>query len=267
MQNCVQSVFDTSILSLYMAFIHVLKTGTYSWPFHTCAQSFFLTCILSLYMPFIHVYVLKIRPTAHSHDLATFMRSCISFFLTPNLSLYMAVIHVLKTYLHILLVWHDLAALVLNPFFSSLVSFHCTWHSYTLLSYDLVTLTHSVFPCLRKVVWIRDFICLNLICISHFKSSTSKRTFIQSLYLSVHISSLHTFPLLILLNSNSGYHAYFSRRKQILFHSLNLFSMNLLVATGESTKQLIPVTTTASTCKFRKILTINNNTLLLIVEK
>ena len=43
--------------------------------------------------------------------------------------------------------------------------------------------------------------------------------------------------------------------------------MNLLVATGESTKQLILVTTTASTCKFRNILTINNNTLLLIVEK
>lgn len=138
---------------------------------------------------------------------------------------------------------------------------------YSLLSYDLVTLKHSVFPCLRKVVWIRDFICLNLICISHFKTSTSKRTFIQSLYLSVHITSLHTLPLLILLNSSSGYHAYFSRRKQILFHSLNLFSlsMNLLVATGESTKQL--TTTTASTCKFRKILTINNNTLLLIVEK
>ena len=154
-----------------------------------------------------------------------------------------------------------------QSFFFSLVSFHCTWHSYTLLSYDLVTLMHSVFPCLRKVVWIRDFICLNLICISHFKTSPSKRTFIQSLYLSVHITSLHTLPLLILLNSSSGYHAYFSRRKQILFHSLNLFSlcMNLLVATGESTKQL--TTTTASTCKFRNILTINNNTLLLIVEK
>lgn len=154
-----------------------------------------------------------------------------------------------------------------QSFFFSLVSFHCTWHSYTLLSYDLVTLMHSVFPCLRKVVWIRDFICLNLICISHFKTSMSKRTFIQSLYLSVHITSLHTLPLLILLNSSSGYHAYFSRRKQILFHSLNLFSlsMNLLVATGESTKQL--TTTTASTCKFRNILTINNNTLLLIVEK
>lgn len=63
-----------------------------------------------------------------------------------------------------------------QSFFFSLVSFHCTWHSYTLLSYDLVTLMHSVFPCLRKVVWIRDFICLNLICISHFKTSTSKRT-------------------------------------------------------------------------------------------
>lgn len=88
---------------------------------------------------------------------------------------------------------------------------------------------------------------------------------IQSLYLSVHITSLHTFPLLILLNSTSGYHAYFSRRKQILFHSLNLFSMNLLVATGRPTKQLI--TATASTCKFRNILTINYNTLLLIVEK
>ena len=88
-----------------------------------------------------------------------------------------------------------------QSFFFSLVSFHCTWHSYTLLSYDLVTLMHSVFPCLRKVVWMRDFICLNLICISHFKTSTSKRTFIQSLYLSVHITSLHTLPLLILLNS------------------------------------------------------------------
>ena len=139
MQNCVQSVFDTSILSLYMAFIHVLKTGTYSRPFHTCAQSFFLTCILSLYMPFIHVYVLKIRPTAHSHDLITFMHSCISFFLTPILLLYMAIIHVLKTYLHILLVWHDLAALVLNPFFltrifslnMAFVYFTFLWSCYT----------------------------------------------------------------------------------------------------------------------------------------
>lgn len=157
-----------------------------------------------------------------------------------------------------------------QSFFFSLVSFHCTWHSYTLLSYDLVTLMHSVFPCLRKVVRIRDFICLNLICISHFKIIFHEQKNLHSvslLILSVHITSLHTLPLLILLNSSSGYHAYFSRRKQILFHSLNLFSlsMNLLVATGESTKQL--TTTTATTCKFRNILTINNNTLLLIVEK
>ena len=155
-----------------------------------------------------------------------------------------------------------------QSFFFSLVSFHCTWHSYTLLSYDLVTLMHSVFPCLRKVVWIRDFICLNLICISHFKiifheqkNLHSVSLFVCAHYLAAHTSSSHLIEL------SSGYHAYFSRRKQILFHSLNLFSlsMNLLVATGESTKQL--TTTTASTCKFRNILTINNNTLLLIVEK
>lgn len=228
MQNCVHFVFDTSILSLYMAFIHVLKTYcTYSWPFHTCAQSFFLTCILSLYMPFIHVYVLKIRPTAHFHVLDTLI--CVPaypfFSLLSFHCMWQSYMYLRSTAHTPSLTWS--CRTYTRSFFFSLVSFHCTWHSYTLLSYDLVTLMHSVFPCLRKVVWIRDFICLNLICISHFKTSTSKRTFIQSLYLSVHITSLHTLPLLILLNSSSGYHAYFSRRKQILFHSLNLFSLSL----------------------------------------
>lgn len=268
MQNCGHFVFDTSILSLYMAFIHLLKTYcTYSWPFHTCAQSFFLTCFLSLYMPFIHVYVLKIRPTAHSHDLVTLMHSCISFFSLLSFHCTWQSYMYLRPTAHTpSLTWSCRTYTQSFFFLTRILSLYMAF-IYSLLSYDLVTLKHSVFPCLRKVVWIRDFICLNLICISHFKTSTSKRTFIQSLYLSVHITSLHTLPLLILLNSSSGYHAYFSRRKQILFHSLNLFSlsMNLLVATGESTKQL--TTTTASTCKFRNILTINNNTLLLIVEK
>ena len=267
MQNCVHFVFDTSILSLYMAFIHVLKTYcTYSWPFHTCTQSFFslvsfhYTCLSYMYMywrsDLLHILMIL----SHLGVPAYPFFSLLSFHCTWQSYMFLR-----RTAHAPGLTWS--CRTYTQSFFFSLVSFHCTWHSYTLLSYDLVTFTHSVFPCLRKVVWIRDFICLILICLSHFKSSTSKWTFIQSLYLSVHITLLNTFPLLILLNPSSGYHAYFSRRTQILFHSLNLFSLsvNLLVATGESTKQLI--TTTASTCKFRNILTINNNTLLLIVEK
>lgn len=156
-----------------------------------------------------------------------------------------------------------------QSFFFSLVSFHCTWHSYTLLSYDLVTLMHSVFPCLRKVVRIRDFICLNLICISHFKiifheqkNLHSVSLFVCAHYLAAHTSSSHLIELKQWLPC-----LFFTKKTNpiSLSKSVLSLSMNLLVATGESTKQL--TTTTASTCKFRNILTINNNTLLLIVEK
>ena len=153
-----------------------------------------------------------------------------------------------------------------QSFFFSLVSFHCTWHSYTLLSYDLVTLMHSVFPCLRKVVWIRDFICLNLICINHFKiifheqkNLHSVSSFVCAHYLAAHTSSSHLIELKQWLPC-----LFFTKKTNpiSLSKSVLSLSMNLLVATGESTKQL--TTTTASTCKFRNILTINNNTLLLI---
>lgn len=73
---------------------------------------------------------------------------------------------------------------------------------YSLLSYDLVTLKHSVFPCLRKVVRIRDFICLNLICISHFKiifheqkNLHSVSLFVCAHYLAAHTSSSHLIEL------------------------------------------------------------------------
>lgn len=91
---------------------------------------------------------------------------------------------------------------IVGILFLTLVSFHCTWHSYTLLSYDLVTLKHSVLPCLRKVVWIRDFICLNLICINHFKiifheqkNLHSVSSFVCAHYLAAHTSSSHLIEL------------------------------------------------------------------------